>query len=67
LTCLDGRSIRSCFEQSYLRPDESTTNIGLFKAGIGSLLEDIDQPLLILGEPSESLSAKHATAWGEFA
>ena len=29
------------FEASDLRPDESTTNIGLFKAGIGSILEHV--------------------------
>src|SRR5215472_14109094 len=44
------RSIRSRFETSDLRPDESTTNIGLFKAGTGSILEHIDQPLLTLVE-----------------
>src|SRR5215472_155341 len=36
LTCVDARSIRSRFETSDLRPDESTTNIGLFKAGQAS-------------------------------
>ena len=33
LTCVDARSIRSPFETSDLRPDESTTNIGLFQGG----------------------------------
>jgi len=54
------------FEQSDLRPDESTTNVGLFKAGTGSILEHIDRPLLILVGPDESFSAQRDTgAWSE--
>jgi len=58
LTCVDSRSIRSRLETSDLRPDESTTNIGLFKAGTGSILEYVDQPLLKLVKPNESFSAQ---------
>ena len=34
------------FERSDLRPNEWTTNIGLFKAGTGSVLEFVNEPLL---------------------
>lgn len=40
-----------------LPPDESTTNIGLFKAGTDSVLEHVDPPFLTLVEPDESFSA----------
>ena len=50
LACMQHPNKRLGFEASDLRPDESTTNIGLFKAGTGSILEHIDQPLLTLVE-----------------
>src|SRR5262249_27905703 len=52
------------FDQSDLSPDESTTNIGLFKVGTGSLLEHVDQPLLTLVGPDESFTAQPAPARG---
>ena len=61
LTCADARSIRSRFETFDLRPDESTTNIGLLKAGIGSILDHVDQPLLALVGPDESFSSQPGT------
>jgi len=67
LTCIDAPSIRSCFETSDLRPDEPTTNMGLFKAGTGSVLEHGDQPLLILVGLDESFLAQPGIgAWSEF-
>src|SRR5262249_46019534 len=56
--------LRRCWEHSFaletsdLRPDESTTNIGLFKAGTSSILKHVDQPLLTLVGPDESFSAQ---------
>src|SRR5262249_3784518 len=35
-----------------VRPDESTTNVGLSKAGTGCILEHVDQPLLTLVGPT---------------
>jgi len=55
------------FEPSDLRPDESTTNIGLFKAGTGSIPEHVDQPWLTLVGSDESVAAQPGTsAWSEF-
>ncbi len=53
LTCADARSTRLRFETSDLRPDESTTNVGRFKAGTGSVLEYVDKLLLTLVGPDE--------------
>jgi len=55
------------FESSDLRLDESTTNIRLFKAGTGSVLEPGDQPLLTLVGSDESFLAQPGIgAWSEF-
>jgi len=55
------------FETSDLRPDESTTNIGLFKAGTGAALEHVDQPLIDPGRASRKLLCLASTgAYREF-
>lgn len=55
-----GAKIGLGLDQSDLSPDESTTNIGPFKAGTGSSLEHVDQLLL-------TWSAQPGTgAWSEF-
>src|SRR5262249_32343867 len=55
LTCVDAWSIRSRFETSDLRPDESTTKHRTDQSGTGSDLKPVDLPSLTLAVPLRGL------------